>query len=99
MKKKNRTIVTGPEFVKVLGVYRNTARVVNTNGKTSHVLNIDTPVNVGDEIDIVTEIYPVIECDGECCYKRYATSTKVLKNYTKEKMIADFVSKNKSKSR
>ena len=99
MKKKNKIVVTGPKLVKVLSVRSDAACVVDTNGETSLVIHIDTPVNVGDEIDIITETRKVIAGDGEFCYRRYDTSTKVLKNYTQEKMIADFVSKNKSKSR
>ena len=69
------------------------ARVVDTLGNISTIRTSDS-VNVGDEIDIISETMK------EGGYSQdIITITKVVKNYTQQKIINDFVTKNKTKSR
>ena len=69
------------------------ARVVDIDGKVN-VIRTKDPINIGDEIDIVSkeikQYWPVPEI---------TTETYVIHNRTQQQMIQDFVQKNKTKSR
>ncbi len=71
------------------------ARVVDTNGKVSVIRTSDF-LNIGDEIDIVEETVKEFTTYG---FLAPETLTTVVHNYTQQKMINDFVAKNKTKSR
>ena len=69
------------------------AYVVDTEGDVS-VIRTTAPINVGDEIDIVSEVVK----EFGIFQPEVTTVTKVLKNHTQEQIIKDFVDKNKSKT-
>ena len=104
--------MSGKKFVKVLSVKQSyeledkgfitnavpnrvVARVVDTKGKVDVIRTSDF-LNVGDEIDIVEETVKEFTTYGFLAPETLAT---VVKNYTQQKMINDFVAKNKTKRR